>query len=183
MPQEVIFIFTVKQEHINLLKRMSVSWEETKSDPTHPGAPAIHRGRTYGNSNIEGDLAEILELPSLNEDEYEDEDEIAEKTQEEKEKEAEKRRIQKDYMDCMHRETEYALQICLIFGKIEPGTYASPYPVFTHSFTTLLSEEKLRLGIARAKKYPEKLEMIKITMQKNKNGIIDWKWSDATKEQ
>lgn len=47
--------FTVTHEHLKLLQRMWVRWDDCEY-----GAPAIDSKRPYGNSDVEGDIAEIL---------------------------------------------------------------------------------------------------------------------------
>lgn len=45
----------IKPEHIKLAKRMYVQWQDCEY-----GAPEIDPKRPYGNSDVEGDIAEIL---------------------------------------------------------------------------------------------------------------------------
>jgi hypothetical protein len=47
--------FTITQDHLKLLRRAYVSWEDCEF-----GAPCIDCKRPYGNSYVEGDIAEIL---------------------------------------------------------------------------------------------------------------------------
>ena len=47
--------FQVTPEHLKLIKRMYVSWEDCEY-----GAPAIDCKRPYGNSSVEQDMREIL---------------------------------------------------------------------------------------------------------------------------
>jgi hypothetical protein len=49
--------FTVTDEHLRLLRRAYVGWDEIEF-----GAPEINAKRPYGNSNVYGDIAEILGL-------------------------------------------------------------------------------------------------------------------------
>src|SRR5262245_17189804 len=49
--------FTVTDEHLRLLRRAYVFWDETEF-----GAPGINAKRPYGNSDVYGDIAEILGL-------------------------------------------------------------------------------------------------------------------------
>ena len=48
-------IFILKQEHLDLLKEAYVEWQDCET-----GAPCIDPKRPYGNSDVEGDIAEIL---------------------------------------------------------------------------------------------------------------------------
>ena len=94
--------FEVTEDHIKLLREAYVDW-----DGGEFGAPAIDCKRPYGNSDVVGDLAEILEreselYPSDSEDR--DEEVASELTE-------------------IHRETLTALQIFLVTGTMEPGTY------------------------------------------------------------
>jgi hypothetical protein len=47
--------FTLTREHLKLARRMYVEWDNCEY-----GAPAINPKRPYGNSDVEGDIAEIL---------------------------------------------------------------------------------------------------------------------------
>lgn len=47
--------FTVTHDHLKLLRRMYIEWEGCEY-----GAPAVDPKRPYGNSDVEGDIAEIL---------------------------------------------------------------------------------------------------------------------------
>lgn len=148
-----IFLFTVTKEHIALLKQMRVGWENNRSDPTHPGAPAIKRFRTYGNADVYGDIADLLEMPPM----YQEN-----RTQ-----------PQKERMDRIHRETQIALQIFLIFGSMDEGTYSSPYPDFFPHSTALLSEEQLQQMHAFAREHPEQLHLVTLTAKKIE-GTVDF---------
>ena len=46
----------ITEDHIKLLNRMRVSWDDDEY-----GAPAIDPKRPYGDSDVERDVAEILE--------------------------------------------------------------------------------------------------------------------------
>ena len=84
--------FTVKDEHIKLLKAARVRWEDCEF-----GAPAIDCKRPYGNSDVYGDMAEILGVP----DEPESYPELLK----------------------LHQELEIVLQILIDNLSIEVGTY------------------------------------------------------------
>lgn len=91
--------FTLTENHLKLLRAMFVGWDDCES-----GAPAVDCKRPYGNSYVEGDIAEILGIePDLPEDEEYSEE-----------------------LECkllaLHRETEFALQIVLNCGPV-PGKY------------------------------------------------------------
>lgn len=49
--------FEVKEEHIKLLRSAYTSWDDCEF-----GAPAIDCKRSYGNSDVLGDMAEILNI-------------------------------------------------------------------------------------------------------------------------
>lgn len=86
-------IFEFTEQHAKLLKNMYVGWQDCEF-----GAPEIDPKRPYGNSSVELDLAEILEVPIV---EW-DVNEIPESTL--------KR------LNQLHKETEIALQILLKHG-------------------------------------------------------------------
>ena len=94
--------FTVTDEHLRLLRRAYVSWDETEF-----GAPEIDCKRPYGNSDVLGDIAEILEIPDS---EWADEemDPLPDYGQ----------RFLR-----LHVETAVALQIALSTGEFRAGSY------------------------------------------------------------
>lgn len=90
--------FEIKKEHLELLKRAFVSWEHCEY-----GAPAIDCKRPYGNSDVEGDIAEIFGW------EYDEEEGLNEE--------------QSTKARNLHEETKTALQIALATKKFETGVY------------------------------------------------------------
>jgi hypothetical protein len=94
--------FTVTDEHLRLLRRAHVSWDNTEF-----GAPEISCKRPYGNSYVLRDIAEILEIPDS---EWADENE-------EILPEYEQRFLR------LHVETAVALQIALSTGEFRTGSY------------------------------------------------------------
>ena len=94
--------FTITDDHLRLLRRANVSWDETEF-----GAPEIDCKRPYGNSDVLGDIAEILEIPDS---EWADEDMDP----------------LPDYGQRflrLHVETAVALQIALSTGEFRTGRY------------------------------------------------------------
>ena len=94
--------FTVTNEHLRLLRRAYVWWGSGEF-----GAPEIDYKRPYGNSNVFGDIAEILGVPDS---EWADADlnPLLD---------AEWRFLR------LHIETAIALQIALATGGFRPGRY------------------------------------------------------------
>jgi hypothetical protein len=86
--------FELKDAHLRLLRHSCVRWQEYGHDGY--GAAAIDPKRPYGNSDVCGDLIDLLEsfgdLPL-------------------------------DELMKLHLETETALQICLTTQSFEPGLY------------------------------------------------------------
>jgi hypothetical protein len=95
--------FTVTDEHLRLLRRAYISWDETEFS-----APGINPKRPYGNSNVFADIAEILGVPDS---EWVDADQ-------ELIPDAEWRFLR------LHVETAIALQIGLATGEFRAGRYA-----------------------------------------------------------
>jgi hypothetical protein len=95
--------FTLKTEHIKLLRRACVSWDNCEF-----GAPGIDCKRPYGNGDVLNDIAEILELPKANESTGEFPFE------------------QESLMHNLHKETKKALQVILSAKSFTPGIYESP---------------------------------------------------------
>lgn len=56
-------VFEVRPEHLKLLRRMHVGWNDIEY-----GAPEIDPKRPYGNSSVENDVREILCAPNLGSD-------------------------------------------------------------------------------------------------------------------
>lgn len=90
--------FTLTEQHIKLLRKADIYWNMDEF-----GAPGINPKRPYGNSDVIGDIAEILGVtidPDFGPDGA-----------------TEKR------LTTLHRETGTALQIVLDTGTFEPGRY------------------------------------------------------------
>lgn len=86
MPAET---FEVTAEHIRLLRSAYVEWQDCET-----GAPAIDPKRPYGNSDVAGDVNDILGAK------YSEDDALA-----------------------VHLGTQTALQIILSTGMFRPGKY------------------------------------------------------------
>jgi hypothetical protein len=97
--------FTVTQDHLNLLRRAYVGWDEMEF-----GAPAISGKRPYGNSDVLGDIAEIV-LPDFVPP-YDDEDAREVFLDDHREE-----------LTRLHVETGLALQIALATGEFRTGDY------------------------------------------------------------
>lgn len=95
--------FTVTEEHLKLLRRAYVSWDDCEF-----GAPEIDCKRPYGNSDVIEDIGEILGYPEehyrdpVTEDYYE---------------------IVADNFTKLHAETVIVLQIALATGEFKVGRY------------------------------------------------------------
>lgn len=101
--------FELKPEHVALLTsgRVYVGWQYCEY-----GAPEINPKRPYGNSDVEGDVAEILGwIPEDDDDGYPI---LSEKQQEAAWK--------------IHRETDQALEVILNAKSFEPGLYKTSNP-------------------------------------------------------
>jgi len=94
--------FTVTDEHLRLLRRAHVFWDEAEF-----GAPSIDPKRPYGNSNVYADIGEILDVPYS---EWDDE-ELGSLP------DARWRFVR------LHVETAIALQIALSTGEFRAGRY------------------------------------------------------------
>ena len=89
--------FTLKEEHLKLLKRMYVGWSECEF-----GAPEINPKRPYGNSDVIGDIHEIL-TGDTNSENISDE--------------------LYDYYNNLHYDTQIALQIAVRTQQFKLGRY------------------------------------------------------------
>lgn len=95
--------FTVTDEHLKLLRRANVGWEDCEF-----GAPAIDCKRPYGNSDVISDIGEILGHDRRHWDPDDDGD--YEET------------IANNFTQ-LHAETAIVLQIALATGEFRPGRY------------------------------------------------------------
>lgn len=105
--------FKLTQNHIKLLQRMYVGWQNCET-----GAPEIDPKRPYGNSWVAGDVYEIIhgKCPQGGlEDDEEDE-----------------------YLK-LHEETADALQIVLVTKSFTPGKYVRDNP-YNHRDWRLVEE-------------------------------------------
>lgn len=98
--------FTVTDEHLKLLRRAYVGWDDCEF-----GAPAIDCKRPYGNSDVIGDVIEILEVP---EDQWRDPSDADERLPD-----------AEAALTRLHGETAKALQIALVTGEFKAGRYVN----------------------------------------------------------
>lgn len=110
--------FEVTEDHLKLAQRMYWQWD----DGAYDGAPAVGLKRPYGNSDVSGDIAEILGW------DYPDEDEVSASEFD--------RRVDDIYERAMkiHREMSTVLQIATFTQTWEPGTYRRIRPYDTRSW-------------------------------------------------
>lgn len=94
--------FEVTEDHLKLVKRMYWDWDDSGYD----GAPAVGLKRPYGNSDVTGDIVEILgwDTPWEQYDGYPDDETI-------------------DRALRIHREMVTVLQIATATLSWEPGMY------------------------------------------------------------
>lgn len=93
--------FRVTAQHIALIRRMVIGWDET----CYEGAPAVDLKRPYGNSDVLHDVAHILGYA------------------ERSDSDGAWRELYETELRAIHRETETALQCVLATGSFEPGLY------------------------------------------------------------
>lgn len=115
--------FEIKEEHLKLIKRMYVSWEDCEF-----GAPRIDCKRPYGNSDVYQDIIEILGLEEISEGVFR----FIFKNKEWLLKGEDKYNLYLDGTDeeklckelrILHKETGIALQICLRTQSFDLGYY------------------------------------------------------------
>ena len=99
--------FTVTEDHLELLRHVYLYWDYGEGC----GAPAINPKRPYGNSDVERDIAAILDAPDSDWDQVED-DEYPDLTPEARER-----------FTRLHVETMIVLHITLAAGEFRPGRY------------------------------------------------------------
>ena len=97
--------FTLTNEHLKLIKRMNIRFD----DDAYDGAPAVDIKRPYGNSDVMNDVAEIIGIEKS-------EDDRGEKYWP---------KGTHAYCKSLHEETAKALQVCLAAQSFEAGEYIS----------------------------------------------------------
>lgn len=100
-------LFQLTEDHIKLLNRMYVEWD----DGAYDGSPCINSKRPYGNSSVAYDVYEIIHSKEWD---YGENDEMTEEIYEQ--------------MLVLHRETATALQIVLCTKSFVQGTYEKTNP-------------------------------------------------------
>lgn len=95
-------IFTVTEEHIKLIQKMCVYFDDTAEF----GAPRIDPKRPYGNGDVYGDMCEILgkQKPDFDNDEYYSDSDIL-------------------YFDKLHKEMTAVLAILIQHLSLRKGDY------------------------------------------------------------
>lgn len=103
--------FTVTDDHLRLLDRINIGYD----DSTEFGAPEVDPKRPYGNSDVYGDIGEILGVQPDGEDDWGPEFSDA----------------QRERFRRIHRDMETVLQILVRHRSIRAGVYrrSSPYGV------------------------------------------------------
>jgi hypothetical protein len=96
--------FTLKPEHVALLRRGNVGWNSDES-----GAPGLDPKRPYGNSDVPRDVAEILGAKPIGGWDSEAWEVYLD--------------AHRDRLVNLHHETETALAVVLAAGSFEPGNY------------------------------------------------------------
>jgi hypothetical protein len=101
----------VTADHLKLLKRAYVGWESSEF-----GAPGMDSKRPYGNSDVIGDIGEILEWVKEDDDEWSF------------------RQI--EAANKIHRDMESVLQILIVYADkgIKTGRYRMRDKYFVHSW-------------------------------------------------
>jgi len=95
--------FELKQVHLDLLKEANIHWWDCEF-----GAPCVDPKRPYGNSNVLGDMAEILKIMKKDNYDYVEGDWKEDKS---------------DYMADLHKQTQVAIEIILQTQSFKLGTY------------------------------------------------------------
>jgi hypothetical protein len=102
--------FTITEQHLRLLRGMYVEWQDIET-----GAPAIDPKRPYGNSDVEFDVLQDLGIEPAERGEVD--------ARYWPQGYPEWSDAQREWAAKLHRETEYALQICLKIGAFTTGTF------------------------------------------------------------
>lgn len=114
--------FELTEDHLKLIDKMYVGWSDAEY-----GAPEINPKKPYGNSYVEGDIADILGW----EGEVDDSDDGSSMTLSES---------QVDRAYEIHKETQTALQIILCTKSFAPGKYIKQDRYDDRSWWKVVSE-------------------------------------------
>lgn len=95
--------FNVREEHILLLKNMSVTWNDSCF-----GSPTVDPKRPYGSTSVIEDMAKMLNIGKVDAD---GEIQLSE--------------VQEKQLINFHKETETVLEILLYNCSIKPGVYVN----------------------------------------------------------
>lgn len=95
--------FELKQIHLDLFKNVCIDWDDCEF-----GAPAINCKRPYGNSDVFGDIAEIIKLKKKDNWDFDEENWTEEAM---------------DFMRDLHKQTQTALKIILTCQSFKLGWY------------------------------------------------------------
>lgn len=98
--------FTVTEDHLKLLRHVHLYWDYGEGY----GAPAIDPKRPYGNSDVERDIAEILDAPDSDWELLDGE--VPHPTPDARER-----------FTRLHVETMLVLHVTLAAGEFRPGRY------------------------------------------------------------
>ena len=109
--------FTVTEDHLKLLRHAWVDWDQGEGY----GAPGINPKKPYGNSDVERDIAEILEAPDSDWEWVEIEVGFPPPGARERVKDLRPEAAER--FTRLHAETAIALQIVLATGEFRPGRY------------------------------------------------------------
>jgi hypothetical protein len=113
--------FRVYPEHLKLLQRMCVEWDDCEF-----GAPAIDPKRPYGNSSVYQDMLEIFGLEEIKEGIFKFRlfmKEYLLKGEDKFNIDLENEEELNDVLLKLHKETETVLQIVLHAGQFKAGKY------------------------------------------------------------
>lgn len=101
--------FEVTERHLRLLRNTYVRWDYVEF-----GAPAIDSKRPYGNSDVYGDMVELV---------FAEEARAAHPHLDEQEAYQEYANARRPELDRLHAESGLALQIALTTGEFRAGHY------------------------------------------------------------
>jgi len=101
---ENVMVFDLREEHLKLLSEANIVWDDCEF-----GAPGMDPKRPYGNSDVTGDIAEIIKLPKTKNNYDEDEECWKENAE--------------DKLSDLHRQVMIAMKIVLRCRSFKLGKY------------------------------------------------------------
>lgn len=150
--------FNLTEDHIKLLRRANVGWQRCAF-----GAPEIDPKRPYGNSFVEGDIAEILGVELVEDDDGDFDQATCEQ------------------LEAIHKQTHVALEIILATGTFTPGEYVR-YDIYTTDWKLVRHADAPEPASMVAIQRDTAIRHLHTLLNSQRSATQSWKDEDAARE-